>query len=586
MATPIINPIPGCLGPAISGPNLGPFAQGGALYVAGFSQWNEAGGLQAGLPSVVSVWRSTDNGTTWAIQDAGNSISLVSLDEAGGLFTFPDARAFSCVRHPVNPELWFVYSDAGSNLRVSVFDMSTNTWTGTSAAGPGLVYPDGLSAYQSTVNIPLGAFNTVTGDMVVMGWDYIPSPAGQTARPLSVTLSGGIGGAWGGATPWPGLPPLVNLVDAYYCANVSQGANGRVHGFMAFLNAGTFEYFHYLMDDGAGAGGAAVEMMPAGLAVADYISNCLVDGNVILAGDDPLGRGVIQAVSVDSPVWLFTALPGSYGVANGYLAFPDVTDPGMVPVARVVAADVTGVYTREFDPATQNFTVAELITATNYFNLSGQQVGSFALAVSVGGAGAAVFSITFAALPGDAPGEALGRKPTLLKPPNYYDCCLDRFRQVVEAGLSRLGRRQSCEMVEMPDGYMMPAEGREWYERASIITPAINPAPGQLVLDFQCPSGYRGLLYGITNLYLGTGFVQGSGDLIWRLQIGNGWVRDMGEMLYMLGAVGQPFPLSDQYLIAPNQRVRMFVQTVNASGLIQVGVARMVMELQGWWMPE
>lgn len=181
--------------------------------------------------------------------------------------------------------------------------------------------------------------------------------------------------------------------------------------------------------------------------------------------------------------------------------------------------------------------------------------------------------------------EAVFKEP-VFKSPNYHDCCLDRFREFVEANLTKLQpNTQSCEMVEMPGGYMMPAEGREWYERASIITPAINPAPGQLVLDFLCPVGYRGLLYGITNLYLGTGFVQGSGDLIWRLQIGNAWVKDMGNMLYMLGAVGQPFPFADQYYVEPQQRVRMYVQTVNASGAIQVGVARMVMELQGWWMP-
>lgn len=1027
MGTPAINPIPGYFHLPASGLQLGPFARGGDLYVVGFSQWNEAAGFQAGLPSVVSAWKSSDNGTTWAIQDGPGSISIISLDEGGGATPFPDARSFCCLRHPVaTDQLWLVYVDTASNVRVSVFNMATDSWVSTSPAGPVAPFVTGLNAYQTTVDTPLAAFETTTMDLVVMLWDYIPAPgATTTPRPLTVRYGGGV---WGAATPWPGLPPLVNAGDSYNLSSICQGTNGRVHGFMGYTDITAplpFLGYHHLMADGAGGAGATTDAMGGSIQTRNYTSNCLVSGEVILLGSDAVGEILIHAPSAPVPAWVSQPLPPGVQSSRCSL-FPDQTT---VPVARVVNIPLAPDEIRTFtwNPATTSLSGIEvMVSGTAYSTVSGGRVGSWAAVLGFGPAGGPGFSLTFSGppapvpvlIPGalqpgqkvsssngpfviggnwyvvafnswnedpvtgnpdgtpsfisvwvsldngatwaeqdpgnaqeifpqngaisnradtrffqaresggriyvfyfdtalrwrvaefnpalgawsavsapgpqafeldasmvynqikwtdmeietttgdiivagvrekalvgmveyarishariqggiggawtpvaDVPDQAgvnqnfgpayfirgsggrvhlivhqwvqtvparyqvrhwlaadgaggsgantevlldqglantfyiplnssdgwsfttngrqlgcvsgsrpmgadveccflvgyadafapatwnlnlvtfLSTNPTgtvtertvvdqvlpmesalvsdgntvwvyyqnasdggrmyrrawdgalsapelfydtawsdapytaglwfrvsggqtgshtinfstavtgvfasnvvilvagapgpvpvpaimpvpegnykepLLKPPNYYDCCLDRFRVFVEANLGRLQpNAQSCEMVEMPGGYMMPAEGREWYERVSIITPAINPAPGQVVLDFQCPTGYRGLLYGITNLYLGAGFVQGSGDLIWRLQIGNAWIRDMGEMLYMLGAVGQPFPLTDQYLIAPGQRVRMYVQVVNASGAIQVGVARMVMELQGWWMPE
>lgn len=585
MSTPLINPIPGCLSPTTSSVSMGLFSEGGALYAVGFSQYNtDGGGDPNGSPSVVSVFRSVDNGTTWAVQDVANSPELVRLNNNGGVDPIADARAFTCLRHPVNPELWLVYVDrAGSNIRASVFDLTTNTWTATSAAGPNIPYPNDGFAYQSTTAVPQAAFSATTGDLVVMMWDFVPAPALITCRPHTVKLQGGIGGAWTVPQLWPGMPPLVNFADKWYCCSISQGAGGRVHGFMQFFD-GSYNAYHYLMEDGLGGVGVAVEAM-VGLQLADYSSNCLVDTTVVLIGNNGVQDGLVYAVSVDSPLWAFTAIPPTYNAPFAYALFPDEDGAPPVPVARIAGATGNGIFCGIWDLAV--FSIPDLLSPLLWGVVSGGRVGSYGLAASAGGAGSAMSSFTFGVAPGTLATLAdTGRKPPLLKPPNFYDCCLDQFRVFVESQLPKIQpSAHACELVEMPGGYMMPAEGREWFEQVSIITPAINPAPGQLVLDFRCPVGYDGIIYGVTNLYLGAGFVQGSGDLIWRVQVGEGWARNMGEMLYSLGAVGQPFPLADQIQVRSSQRVRMFVQTVNASGLIQVGVARMVMGLQGWWYP-
>ena len=135
------------------------------------------------------------------------------------------------------------------------------------------------------------------------------------------------------------------------------------------------------------------------------------------------------------------------------------------------------------------------------------------------------------------------------------------------------------ELGRMPDG------GVEFYERGSIITPIALPTP-TTVLQFTEPTGYLGIVYGVLLHYTGTGFVEGSGDIIWRVMVGNAWAAPgLGNCLFSLGTVGQCLSLTDYIATNSNQRISVGVQVPNTSGNIQVGASRILATLQGWYYP-
>ena len=147
-------------------------------------------------------------------------------------------------------------------------------------------------------------------------------------------------------------------------------------------------------------------------------------------------------------------------------------------------------------------------------------------------------------------------------------------------------RRQARRMV-WPSGLdtnLMPTNAVEFHERASAVTPA--PAAGDvLVLDWTVPYTYDGIIYGICLQYSGTGFEDGSGDIIWRVRIGNAWARNMGNVTTALGEVYQFLNITDKIDISGGDRVQIYVNVPNLSGNIQVGASRILVGVQGWVYP-
>jgi len=135
------------------------------------------------------------------------------------------------------------------------------------------------------------------------------------------------------------------------------------------------------------------------------------------------------------------------------------------------------------------------------------------------------------------------------------------------------------ELGRMPDGAV------EFYERGSVITPVPAPTP-TTILQFVVPTGYLGIIYGVLLHYTGTGFEEGSGDIIWRVMVGNAWAAPgLGNCLFSLGTVGQCLSLTDYIATNSNQRISVGVQVPNTSGNIQVGASRILATLQGWYYP-
>ena len=167
--------------------------------------------------------------------------------------------------------------------------------------------------------------------------------------------------------------------------------------------------------------------------------------------------------------------------------------------------------------------------------------------------------------------------------PNQFDCCLaaeeDYYR-----GFKRSLARIACPTIEDWDGRSLPSLGREFFIQRSIVTPT-TISGDNTVLSFTLGPGYHGMIYGLVFAYTGTGFTNGSGDLLFRLQVGRAWARNLGAAQNTLGAPGSPFPMADYLDITQNQNVQVLVNVPNTSGLIQIGTSRIVCGVQGWTYP-
>jgi hypothetical protein len=153
-------------------------------------------------------------------------------------------------------------------------------------------------------------------------------------------------------------------------------------------------------------------------------------------------------------------------------------------------------------------------------------------------------------------------------------------------GMAGLGTMASdVQQVRSLDTYRRGSRGleREFFERGNIITP--GPGPDVVVVDWEIPVGYVARIYAYYCIYTGTGFVQGSGDIVWGLRVGWPWARNMGGLLFAMGALANPFPVGDYIQARAGERVQFVVNVPNISGLIQVGLSRILCGVQGWLFP-
>jgi len=117
--------------------------------------------------------------------------------------------------------------------------------------------------------------------------------------------------------------------------------------------------------------------------------------------------------------------------------------------------------------------------------------------------------------------------------------------------------------------------------QGSIVTPA--PANGDTVVcEFEVPEGYYGWLSGFWWAYTGTGYVEGSSDIEWRIRIADQYPDGYGRVRFQMGTPTDPLTITGMMPLRSKQTVRLIVFVKNDSGNIQVGNSRIIGGLQGW----
>jgi len=174
---------------------------------------------------------------------------------------------------------------------------------------------------------------------------------------------------------------------------------------------------------------------------------------------------------------------------------------------------------------------------------------------------------------------------------NLFDSCLDfdleRLRSIRFPRLCAIPEEYQCRApwaLPWKHEGAIPPQAVSFRAEHGIVTPA--PAAGNTqVVELLTPTGYDGLLTGLYWAYSGNGFEQGSGDIVWRVQVQQRWVKDLSDVPYQLGSPQTPVPLTEGVILFSGQRVRVVVEVPNLSGMIQVGASTVYASLIGFWWP-
>jgi hypothetical protein len=132
-----------------------------------------------------------------------------------------------------------------------------------------------------------------------------------------------------------------------------------------------------------------------------------------------------------------------------------------------------------------------------------------------------------------------------------------------------------------PAHLWMPIDGIPFDYNAYVATPAVGNAIA--VVSFSVPEGHYGVIKQIGNVYIGAGFVEGSGSLIWQLQQNNGVVRNYDNILSSLGTVSAPGELAGRSILL--EELAPVVLQVNNVSLV-AGGTQVGGRLGGWFFPK
>jgi hypothetical protein len=182
-----------------------------------------------------------------------------------------------------------------------------------------------------------------------------------------------------------------------------------------------------------------------------------------------------------------------------------------------------------------------------------------------------------------------GFNPCYGKTGNLFDRCLLTERKMwtevqCRGGISVVCRRVESLDYDAPPWVVQPSQGRRFQEINTVLLPADNTTT--VVLSFRVPLGYDGVIKDLVCRCLGLGFVEGSGDLHWRLQLSRRYANDYGDIQTSIGDLTSPVALQGGGIrIQSNQLIQFLVFVApGAGGHIAPG-SRILCALSGWYYP-
>lgn len=113
-----------------------------------------------------------------------------------------------------------------------------------------------------------------------------------------------------------------------------------------------------------------------------------------------------------------------------------------------------------------------------------------------------------------------------------------------------------------------------------VALPAAGAAAG-VIIDFTVPLGMNGIIKRFGNAYVGSGFTEGSGALLWQLLANTQPIRNYSAIPASLGATASPSEVSS-IRIKESQRIQLVINNVS----LVVGGAKSGGRIGGWFYPK
>jgi hypothetical protein len=137
----------------------------------------------------------------------------------------------------------------------------------------------------------------------------------------------------------------------------------------------------------------------------------------------------------------------------------------------------------------------------------------------------------------------------------------------------------------------MPKEGRRFKPVGILPVASITPFTGLdvLVLSVYTPMGYNGVITDVVcevSASGGSGFVQGSGDVTWRLTADDRYLRDLGDIKVSLGSLTTPGMVPRGGLRTYSHNLVNFYVNMAVGAEARINpAARIICSVTGWWWP-
>lgn len=138
---------------------------------------------------------------------------------------------------------------------------------------------------------------------------------------------------------------------------------------------------------------------------------------------------------------------------------------------------------------------------------------------------------------------------------------------------------QKIILVKYPIWLKPSADSNSFDYVQYVPLPAV--AAQAVIIDFVVPAGMNGIIIRFGNVYVGSGFTEGSGGLIWQLLANGQPIPNYNAIPASLGATANPSEVSS-IRIKETQRIQLIVQ----NNSLVVGGASSGGRIGGWFYPK
>lgn len=182
-------------------------------------------------------------------------------------------------------------------------------------------------------------------------------------------------------------------------------------------------------------------------------------------------------------------------------------------------------------------------------------------------------------------------------PENRYDACLSQEQHYLKTVQNAGGFNVVCRphvkpWYPKPPWLDIPPQGKEFTKIGVIPLPAVEQVDTPVFLDTlgnadpeYCPYGWDGVINTVVMDFTGTGLVEGSGDIVWRLRVRRWFPPNLGGVTVRFGSMATPQNMQIGIRLFSGADIQMFVN-LGAGALTRLGPGNIICLAGGWFYPQ